>query len=808
MKIRSLLLFLSCCVLPLVPARAQTDQIIYDDALENGWQDYGYATLNYSNTNPVHTGSDSISVSAKAFEALYLHRDVLDTTNLASLTFWINGGAAGGQSLQVLATLDGATQPAVPIPAPTANTWTQVTVTLAALGVQGKAGFDGIYIQNATGNTLPTFYVDDISLVANPPPATIQLAADAGSVVRTIDARIFGVNTAIYDDQLGSDATRTLVSQGGFKALRGPGGSLSDQYDWSTDRDVTDNTLWPSPFPVFATLAAAVGAEAYISVNYGSGTPEEAAAWVAYANGDPASTAAIGTDVKGRDWQTVGHWASLRAASPLAADDGQNFLRIGQSAPFGCKYWEVGNECFFTSEFDQHGTVLPGAPADPFTYAQNFALFKQKMLAVDPTILLGAVVTTDPDSFGNGTHPVVNPRDGTTHTGWTSVLLANLKTLGALPDYITEHDYPQQGGAESDTNLLALSATLAAKDSAAMRQMLSDYVGDAGAGIELALGETNCVGDNPGKESTSLVNGLHLAELVGGLAATEFNNCMWWDLRNASEDGNNDDPLLYGYRLFGDDGLVAAGDRADTPLNTPYPVFRAYELLSKWAAGGDQTVAATTNYAVLTVHAALRASGDLCLLVINKSPTDALTAQIALSNFVPSASTATVYQFGKTEDTNNTDLTTTTLSGVGANFSATLPSYSMTVIDLAGTAPSHPAFFAGETALDDGVYYLDFPNGNYFGYYSYLSDPHYIYHFDLGYEYWFDAGDGMSGIYFYDFASSDFFYTSPTFPFPYLYDFGLNTVLYYYPDPGNAGRYNTDGVRYFYDFATGQIITK
>ena len=61
---------------------------------------------------------------------------------------------------------------------------------------------------------------------------------------------------------------------------------------------------------------------------------------------------------------------------------------------------------------------------------------------------------------------------------------------------------------------------------------------------------------------------------------------------------------------------------------------------------------------------------------------------------------------------------------------------------------------------------------------------------------------------FYDFASSDFFYTSPRFPFPYLYDFGLNTVLYYYPDPNNAGHYNTDGVRYFYDFATGKIITK
>ena len=118
------------------------------------------------------------------------------------------------------------------------------------------------------------------------------------------------------------------------------------------------------------------------------------------------------------------------------------------------------------------------------------------------------------------------------------------------------------------------------------------------------------------------------------------------------------------------------------------------------------------------------------------------------------------------------------------------------------------SFFTGESSLGSGVYYLTFPSSNYFGYYSYLADPAYIYHFDLGYEYVFDAADGKSGVYLYDFTSKTFFYTSPTFPFPYLYDFSLNTVLYYYPDPSNAGHYNTNGVRYFYDFNTGTIIFK
>ena len=120
-----------------------------------------------------------------------------------------------------------------------------------------------------------------------------------------------------------------------------------------------------------------------------------------------------------------------------------------------------------------------------------------------------------------------------------------------------------------------------------------------------------------------------------------------------------------------------------------------------------------------------------------------------------------------------------------------------------------PPFFTGEVPLSNGVYYLAFAGtGNPFGYYAYLSDPHFIYHFDLGYEYWFDAQNAQNGIFLYDFASQSFFYTAPGFPFPYLYDFSLQAILYYFPDPNNPGRYNTNGTRYFYNFATGRVIVK
>ncbi|MDB5073121.1 MAG: hypothetical protein JWM87_4232 [Candidatus Eremiobacteraeota bacterium] len=117
---------------------------------------------------------------------------------------------------------------------------------------------------------------------------------------------------------------------------------------------------------------------------------------------------------------------------------------------------------------------------------------------------------------------------------------------------------------------------------------------------------------------------------------------------------------------------------------------------------------------------------------------------------------------------------------------------------------ARPPFFSGEVALTNGVYYLALPNGNPFGYYSYLSDP-YIHHFDMGDEYYTDANDGQGGIYFYDFASGHWWYTSRNYPFPYLYDFSLSAVLYYFPDSQNAGHYLTNP-RIFFNFQTNTKI--
>src|ERR1035438_4083983 len=62
-------------LLGLRGAMLRADQIVYDDTLKNGWQNWSWAGVVLANTSPVHGGSDSISVTAtnspSDWQALY-----------------------------------------------------------------------------------------------------------------------------------------------------------------------------------------------------------------------------------------------------------------------------------------------------------------------------------------------------------------------------------------------------------------------------------------------------------------------------------------------------------------------------------------------------------------------------------------------------------------------------------------------------------------------------------------------------------------------------------------------------------------
>ena len=316
----SLLIPILCGLVLSSNAFAQSNQSVYTDTLNNGWQNWSWASVNLSNSAPVHSGSASISENAGPYQALYLHHDAFDSTLYASLVFWINGGPSGGQLLQVQAELSGTAQTVVTLPALAANTWQQFTIPLASLGVQSKPNLDGFWIQDRSGTTLPTFYVDDISIAAPPPPSVVNLNVDAAQVLRTVDARHSGRNAAVWDSVFDTTTTINLLSEMGNQALRFPGGSLSDDYHWATNTTDSNTWQWATSFAKFATVATATGAQVFITVNYGSGANALGSQVWLDVNGQTEEATVL--DSTGATPSTITYTVKLDPAQPLIVKRG------------------------------------------------------------------------------------------------------------------------------------------------------------------------------------------------------------------------------------------------------------------------------------------------------------------------------------------------------------------------------------------------------------------------------------------------------------------------------------------------------
>lgn len=638
-------LLLCCCYCVIV--QAQPNLPIYSGYLVNGFQNWSWATVNMANTSPLYMGSDTISVTENTnYQALFLEHAAsspsgsgpFNTSAYASLDFWINGGASGGQKQQVVGLINNTAQLTYSLGTLQTNTWQHFTIPLSSLGVAGTTNCTGFFIQGAIFNAQPVFYVADIQLLAAPAPAMVHVGVDAADVIRSTDARWFGVNTATWDGYLGDAQTLPLLQEAGRMALRWPGGSTSDAYHWASDT---------SGNSIFMNLVTNLSAQSnsVITVNYGTGTSNEAAAWV-------------------RSINITNHC--------------------------GVKYWEVGNEIYGSWETDSDPL-----PHDPYTYSVRAAAYIQAMKAVDPTIKIGAVAAAGEDSYTNYiADTVTNPVTGVTHYGWTPVMLTEFKRLGVFPDFLIYHFYAEytSGGSNSTDNdpyLLQVSGnpcptayTDWASAAASLRQQLSDYIGTSSTNIELCVTENNSDSGSQGKQSTSIVNALYLADSLGQLMNTEFNSLFWWDLRNGPDNSGDFDPTLYGWRTNGDLGIIM-------DASTPYPTFYAEKLLQSFVRPGDTVLKASSDYINLSAYATRKADGALALLIINKTPTNILDAEISLTNFAPWSS-MTTRSYGIPQDeatrTNGTaaaqDIYTNTVPAA-AVFAKSFPPYSMTLLTFA-----------------------------------------------------------------------------------------------------------------------------
>ncbi len=599
---------------------------------------------------------------------------------------------------------------------------TNPSLTTTPLAI-GDIRYD-LVVTNSHGSV--TSAVATVTVVAA--PGTANVTVNVASNLNMVASTAYGIHASIYANQLGNSGLANQVLQSGVKTIRYPGGGLADVFHWSVSRPalgslngyglspwfgVANSFGYMGPktdFGSFAQLLANGTFQAVITINYGSGLkyggagrtnlvvpttnaePAEAAAWVAYANSSTniygtANDVTLGVDSQGNDWKTAGYWAMMRAAAPLGVDDGYNFLRIHRTAPLGIKHWEIGNETFGTGYYDSGGsdgysvnyavpypngtfTRYGNTNLSPAAYGRGVKAFSLRMKAVDPTIKIGAVVSTPPgdyswDSFGG--------------QRWTPQVFAQCATN---MDFVVAHWYPYAGNLADGSGLLAqVDMTLPAMingtgshtgTSSGLRDWINAARAD-GTNVDIFMTEFGYTGS-----VTNALNGQPIFGPVNALYAGDT-YATWIELGVANVDWLE----LTKNTFLGD----------SNPL-VPGAAYYAAQLNYRMADSGDTLVKTTSDLSRLRAHAAVRQDGKLGLMLLNQNAASNLVVNVTVAN--TNLSTAGIkYEFG----TNNFSGITQTpfsapssnlVSGLGNSFSVTVPAYTVVVLTIPFTAPPVP----------------------------------------------------------------------------------------------------------------------
>ena len=538
-------------------------------------------------------------------------------------------------------------------------------------------------------STQPTPVVAPLVVALTVVNALVQI--NTASALATVPQTGFGIHTSVYDASL-SDTTNlpALLQTGGITVMRYPGGIYSDNYHWA------QNTLTPffastSPacgvasngylapktdFGNFVKTLQAVGAQAIITVNYGTsvadssatkktgtygpntcsepnqpGQPQEAAAWVAYANGDPTNTQSIGVDAAGFNWQTVGFWASLRAATPLATDDGYNFLRLGHTAPIGIKYWELGNEIFYNgynsnqnTETDLHAPyIYPSGYSAAFTtrslvsaispaaYGKNAVPFIQAMKAVDSTIQIGLTMSS----------PNVDPIPST----WNPAVL-NAVCAGANFDFAILHYYPGSYKNVAAAQLFSLPQTDMPRLVSTLKTQIAANCPAIANTVQFLVTETGPNG-TLATGTPTVIPGLYAAHEYLVSLETGITNVDWLELHN---------------------------DYLTTTTEAPNPPFYGIQLAHLLAGVGDTLVSATSTSNTILAHATLKANGQRGILLINADPQNQSIVQIGITG-ASIGTTASAYTYGVGTTQSVPALQATPITITGNTVTVTIPAY-------------------------------------------------------------------------------------------------------------------------------------
>lgn len=695
-------------------AQAQTNQAIYTDSLQNGWENWSWAQTNFNNATPSRSGT-SISVTVGAWQALYFHHAAFPTSGYVSLQFWIHGGASGGQRLQVQATVNNAPQAAFALPQLTANSWQQVTIPLSSLGV-GASGsiMDGFWIQDLTGAAQPVFYVDDVQLVVGappPPPGPIAIAVDALANRHPINPQIYGVAHAdtAQLNELNAPLNRS-------------GGNNTSRYNWQQNADNRGNDWYFQSIP-FANVAGEVG-DTFIQNSRAANSEPMLTIpmldWVAKvgANREKLSSYSIarygaqtGNDAQyfpdaGNGICAAGNntqYCPQGAGNPIVGNN-PNDANVANSVNFqrgwvqhlvgrwgtaqagGLRYYILDNEHSIWQSTHRDVQPVGARMEEVFAKMRDYA-------AMVKSVDQGAKVV-GPEEWGwsgylysgydqqyapthNWTFPDRAAHGNMDYVAWILQQFKNDEmTRGQrLLDVFTLHYYPQGGEFSDDT-----SAAMQLRRNRSTRSLWDpNYTDETWINAQVKLIP----------RMKDWVNQFYPNTPVG---ITEYNWGAEGHINGATAQAD-----VYG--IFGREGLDMAA-RWTTPAAST-PTFKAMKMYRNYdgqrSTFGETSVAATVpNPDNVSAFAAVRASdGALTVMAINKTTVNQ-PATINLANF-SAGGAAQVWQLTSANQINR-------LTDVSVNASAisvTLPAQSVTLFVVPGgaVAPTAPANLTGNAFM-------------------------------------------------------------------------------------------------------------
>lgn len=470
--------------------------------------------------------------------------------------------------------------------------------------------------------------------------ASVTVSATAG--LGTIPAHAIGLNTAVYDSDMNDSGVPPLLKAAGIDALRYPGGSYSDIYNWQTQTAAGGGYVAPNTsFADFMTTANAAGAQPIVTVNYGTGTPALAAAWAQAAAGDSVGYWEVGNEVYGNgtygaNWEADAHCETSLNGPPVT----------------------IGSEPSQTYD------------CGPVQYAAGVASYESAVHAVNPNAKVCAILTTPgfwPDGVTNSEYPV----------SWNQAVLSALGSAGT--QCVVVHYYP---GGSSTAGMLTDPSDIAGIVST-LHSEISQYAGIANAAsVPVLVTETNSSIDMDTQPAALFAADMYMTWLENGVATVD-----WWNEHN----GEGTVAVVDGATDYGDQGIFSNnsndGGTAEPAVDTPFAPYYGIEMLSKLAAPGDTMVTATASQSLLKVHAVRDTSGNLNILIDNEDPSNSYAVSLAYRGFTPTG-TPTVYTLGN----NATSIT----SALGSSSSVTVAPYSLTVVHLPGsggtgvTAPGAP----------------------------------------------------------------------------------------------------------------------